>query len=152
MNVAFKFEGYRVLLVHNQDDFWDDVHLRLVGTDCTLFAVNTAKDAFSLIELMPFDIIISDSQLSDASGLNLLQTAVTKSKHAVRIMHHRKADGNIRWHLMLEGADALDQKYLEIYGMLSILSHPSSDNHQWTSQYIGSIFDDLRVENTAKLH
>jgi CheY-like chemotaxis protein len=151
MKVAFKFEGYRVLLVHNQEDFWDDIHLRLVGTDCTLFAVNSAKDAFGLIEIMPFDIIISDSNLSDASGLNFLQTASTTNKHAVGIMHHKKADGHIRWHVMIEEANALDQKYLEIYGMLSILSDPANDRHEWISQYFGGVFNDLQPENTVSL-
>jgi DNA-binding NtrC family response regulator len=152
MSIAFKFEGYRVLLVHNQDGFWDDIHLRLVDTDCSLFAVNSAKDALSLITMMNFDIIISDSQLSDSSGMTLLQSASMTNQDAVKIMHHRKSDDDIRWHLILEGVDALDQKYLEIYGILSILSDPSSDKHERTGHDIGRVFEELRVENSVSLH
>lgn len=151
MNVAFKFEGYRVLLVHNQDDLWDDIHLKLIDTGCTLFAVNSAKDASSLIALMGFDIIISDSNLSDANGMTLLQSANETNRGAVKIMHHRKANDDIRWHLILEGADALDQKYLEIYGMLSILSDQSQGSYERTGQYIGRVFEELRAGSSAVL-
>ncbi len=152
MDVAFKFEGYRILLVHNQDNLWDDIHRRLVDTDCNLFAVNSAKDALSLIALMRFDIIISDSILSDSSGITLLQTVNPTNQKAVKIMRHRKANDAIRWHLILEGADALDQKYLEIYGMLSILSNHSYGAHEQTGHYIGRVFEELRVENSVYLH
>ena len=151
MNVAFKFEGYRVLLVHNQDDLWDDIHLKLIDTDCTLFAVNSSKDALTLIALMRFDIIISDSDLSDSNGMTLLLSANETNRNAVKIMHHRKANDDIRWHLILEGADALDQKYLEIYGMLSILSNQSHGAYERTGQYIGRVFEELRVDSSMVL-
>jgi DNA-binding NtrC family response regulator len=152
MDVAFKFEGYRILLAHNQDDIWDDIHLRLVDTGCNLFAVNSAKDALNLTALMRFDIIISDSVLSDSSGMTLLQSTNTINQNAVKIMHHKKANDAIRWHLILEGADALDQKYLEIYGMLSILSNRSNGTNAKTGHDFGRVFEELRVESSAYLH
>jgi DNA-binding NtrC family response regulator len=149
MSVAFKFEGYRVLLVHNQEGLWDDIHLRLVDTTCSLFAVNSAKDALALMSLTDFDIIIADADLPDASGMGLLQSAEIINTGSVRIMHQKKPDNGHRWHLILEGADALDHKYLEIYGMLSILSDQTPDNYHRTEKYIGSMFEDLQQAGTS---
>lgn len=152
MDVAFKFEGYRVLLVHNQDDLWDDVQLKLLNTDCTLFTVNSAKDALTMTALMTFDIIICDAELSDSSGLSMLQSTNAANRNALKIMHHREANDDIHWHLILEGADAIDQRYLEIYGMLSILSHHPHDSLERTGRTIGRVFEELRVDNTMSLN
>lgn len=152
MDVAFKFEGYRVLLVHNQDDLWDDVQLKLLDTDCSLFVVNSAKDALSMIALMTFDIIICDADLSDSSGLTMLQATNTANRNALKIMHHREANDDIHWHIILEGSDAIDQRYLEIYGMLSILSHQTDGSLESTARTIGRVFEDLRVENPMSLN
>ena len=151
MNVAFKFESYRVLLVHNQDDLWDDIHQRLVDTDCTLFAVNSVKDALSLMSLMCFDIIISDVDLPDSNGMTFLQSTEVSHQGAVKIMHHKKADQGTRWHLILEGADALDHKYLEIYGMLSILSEEFPAENDREEQNTGMFFKELLADNSVVL-
>ena len=68
MEIAYKFKGYRVLLIHGEEPCWDDIHSRIMKTDCDLFAVNSTKDAQRLMQLMEFDIIISAYDRDEATG------------------------------------------------------------------------------------
>ena len=151
MNVAFKFESYRVLIVYNQNDLWDDIHLRLIDTDCTLFAVNSVKDALSLMSIMHFDIIIADADLPDSDGGMFLHSADLAHQDAVKIMHHQKANNGARWHLIVEGSDALDQKHLEIYGMLSILTEEFPAEYEKGGQKTGMVFEATRTGQSMVL-
>ena len=152
MDVAFKFKGYRVLLIHNQDDYWDEIHLKLIDTDCTLFAVNSVKDASSLIALIPFDIIIGDADISDFNGTSLMHSVNMAKPNAVKIIHYGNANDDIRWHLILDGSETLDQKYLEMYGMLSILSDQTQGREEPQRQHIGRMLEERRAEKNVSLH
>lgn len=125
MDIAYKFEGYRVLLVHNEEPIWDVIHSRIMETDCDLFAVNSAKDALTLMQLMDFDIIISAYDRNQTNGRELFQNASGTNRNAIKILQKKQRDSGMDWRLLLSGVDGLSRNSLELESMLAVISNQS---------------------------
>lgn len=125
MDIAYKFEGYRVLLVHNEEPIWDVIHSRIMETDCDLFAVNSAKDALTLMQLMDFDIIISAYDRNQTNGRELFQNVSGTNRNAIKILQKKQRDSGMDWRLLLSGVDGLSRNSLELESMLAVISNQS---------------------------
>jgi hypothetical protein len=123
MEIAYKFEGYRVLLVHDEEPVWDDIHSRIVETDCDLFSVNTAKDALNLMQLMNFDIIISAYDRNEADGRVLFENLSGSNRKAIKIMQRKGRPSGAKWRLLLSSMEGLKKNSLEMESMLAVLSN-----------------------------
>lgn len=123
MDIAYKFEGYRVLLVHNEESIWDDIHARIIETDCDLFAVNSAKDALTLMQLIDFDIIISAYDRNDANGRELFQNVNGPNRNAIKILQKKRRDSGMKWRLLLRGVDGPSRNSLVSESLLAVISH-----------------------------
>ena len=128
VDIAYKFEGYRVLLVHNEEPIWDLIHSRIMETDCDLFAVNSAKDAWALMQLMDFDIIISAYDRNQTNGRKLFQNVSGSNRNAVKILQKKRRDSGTKWRLLLSGVDGLSRNSLELEGMLAVISNQFDGN------------------------
>jgi DNA-binding NtrC family response regulator len=128
VDILYNFNGYRVLLVHNEEPMWDDVHSRIMETDCDLFAVNSAKDAVTLMQLMTFDIIISAYDRDEANGRTLFDHINPSHRNAIKILQKKRRDSGIKWHLLLGGVDGLNRKSLELESMLAVISNRFDGN------------------------
>jgi len=128
VDIAYKFEGYRVLLVHNEEPIWDVIHSRIVETDCDLFAVNSAKDAWTLMQLMAFDIIISAYDRNQANGRELFRNVSGSNRNAIKIVQKKRRDSGMKWRLLLSGGDDLNRDSLELESMLAVISNQSDGN------------------------
>lgn len=125
MDIAYKFEGYRVLLIHNEEPIWDVIHSRIMETDCDLFAVNSAKDALTLMQLMDFDIIISAYDRNQTNGRELFQNVSGTNRNAIKILQKKQRDSGMDWRLLLSGVDGLSRNSLELESMLAVISNQS---------------------------
>lgn len=125
VDIAYKFEGYRVLLVHNEEPIWDVIHSRIMETDCDLFAVNSAKDALTLMQLMDFDIIISAYDRNQTNGRELFQNVSGTNRNAIKILQKKQRDSGMDWRLLLSGVDGLSRNSLELESMLAVISNQS---------------------------
>jgi DNA-binding NtrC family response regulator len=123
VDIAYKFDGYRVLLVHNEDPIWDAIHSRIMKTDCDLFAVNSAKDAWTLMQLMDFDIIISAYDRSQTNGRELFQNVSGSNRNAIKILQKKRRNSGMKWRLLLNGINGLKKNSLEWEGMLAVISN-----------------------------
>lgn len=128
MEIAYKFKGYRVLLVHNDESYWDDIHSRIMKTDCDLFAVNSTKDASRLMQLMEFDIIISAYDRHKANGLDLFRPVNGFNRNAIKILQKERSDGGIKWRLQLRSVDGQIRNSLELESMLAVISGETNGN------------------------
>ncbi len=128
MDIAYKFEGYRVLLVHNEEPIWDVIHSRIMETDCDLFAVNSTKDAWTLMQLMDFDIIISAYDRNQANGRELFQNVSGSNRDAIKIMQKKRRDSGTKWRLLLSGVGGLSRNSLELESMLAVISNRFDGN------------------------
>jgi DNA-binding NtrC family response regulator len=123
VDIEYKFEGYRVLLVHNEEPIWDVIHSRIIQTDCDLFAVNSTKDAWTLMQLMDFDIIISAYDRNEANGRELFQNVSGSNRNAIKILQKKHRDSGTKWRLLLSGVGGLSRNSLEMEGMLAVISN-----------------------------
>jgi hypothetical protein len=123
VNIAYKFEGYRILLIHTEESIWDDIHSRIAETDCDLFAVNSVKDALALVNLMDFDIIISAYDLNEANGRELMQNLKGQNRNAIKFLKKNRRDSGVKWRLLLRGVGGLSRNSLEMESMLAVISH-----------------------------
>ena len=128
VDIAYKFEGYRVLLVHNEEPIWDVIHSRIMETDCDLFAVNSAKDALTLMQLMDFDIIISAYDRNETNGRELFRNVSGSNRKAIRILQKKRRDSGMKWRLLLNGVDGLSRNSLELESMLAVISNRFDGN------------------------
>ena len=128
VDIAYKFEGYRVLLVHNEEPIWDVIHSRIIKTDCDLFAVNSAKDAWTLMQLMAFDIIISAYDRNQTNGRELFQNVSGPNRNALKILQKRRRDSGMKWRLLLSGVNRLNRNSLELESMLAVISNRFDGN------------------------
>ena len=128
VDIAYKFEGYRVLLVHNEEPIWDVIHSRIIKTDCDLFAVNSAKDAWTLMQLMAFDIIISAYDRNQTNGLVLFQNVSGSYRNAIKILQKKRRDSGMKWRLLLSGVNRLNRNSLELESMLAVISNRFDGN------------------------
>ncbi|MFZ0613942.1 MAG: hypothetical protein WAM73_17005 [Desulfobacterales bacterium] len=128
MKIAYKFKGYRVLLVHNDEPFWDDIHSRIMKTDCDLFAVNSTKDASRLMQLMAFDIIISAFDRHEANGRDLFRQANASNRNAIKILQKKRSDCGMKWRLQLSSVDGQIRNSLELESMLAVISGEMDGN------------------------
>jgi CheY-like chemotaxis protein len=128
VNIAYKFEGYRVLLVHNEEPIWDVIHSRIMETDCDLFAVNSAKDALTLMQLMDFDIIISAYDRNETNGREFFQTVIGSNRNAIKILQKKRRDSGMKWRLLLSGVEGLSRNSLELESMLAVISNKFDGN------------------------
>lgn len=128
MDIAYKFAGYRVLLVHNEEPIWDVIHSRIMETDCDLFAVNSAKDAWALMQLMDFDIIISAYDRNQTNGRELFQHVSGSNGNAIKILQKKRRDIGMKWRLLLSGVDGLSRNSLELESMLAVISNRYDGN------------------------
>jgi len=123
VDILYNFNGYRVLLIHNEEPMWDDVHSRIIETDCDLFAVNSAKDAVTLMQLMTFDIIISAYDRDQTNGRGLFDRINPSHRNAIKILQKKRLDSGMKWHLLLSGVDGLSRNSLELESMLAVISN-----------------------------
>jgi DNA-binding NtrC family response regulator len=128
VDIAYKFEGYRVLLVHNEEPIWDAIHSRIMETDCDLFAVNSAKDAWTLMQLMAFDIIISAYDRNQTNGRELFQNVSGPNRNAIKILQKKRRDSGMKWRLLLSGVNGLNRNSLELESMLAVISNRFDGN------------------------
>jgi DNA-binding NtrC family response regulator len=128
VDIAYKFEGYRVLLVHNEEPIWDVIHSRIMETDCDLFAVNSAKDAWTLMQLMDFDIIISAYDRNQTNGRELFQNVSGSNRNAIKILQKKRRDSGMKWRLLLSGVNGLNRNSLELESMLAVISNRFDGN------------------------
>jgi hypothetical protein len=128
VDIAYKFEGYRVLLVHGEEPIWDIIHSRIMDTDCDLFAVNSAKDAWTLMQLMEFDIIISAYDQNQTNGRELFQNVSGSNRNAIKILQKKRRDNGMKWRLLLSGVDGLNRNSLELESMLAVISNQFDGN------------------------
>lgn len=128
MDIAYKFEGYRILLVHNEEPIWDVIHSRIMETDCDLFAVNSAKDALTLMQLMDFDIIISAYDRNQTNGRELFQNLNGSNRNAIKILQKKRRDSGMKWRFLLSGVDGLSKNSLELESILAVISHQFDGN------------------------
>ena len=137
MDIAYKFEGYRVLLVHNEEPIWDVIHSRIMETDCDLFAVNSAKDAWTLMQLMDFDIIISAYDRNQTNGRELFQNVSGSNRNAIKILQKKRRDSGMKWRLLLSGVNSLSRNSLELESMLAVISNQFDGNGCFGQQDAG---------------
>ena len=128
MDIVYKFAGYRVLLVHNEEPIWDVIHSRIMETNCDLFAVNSAKDAWALMQLMDFDIIISAYDRNQTNGRELFQNMSGSNGNAIKILQKKRRDSGMKWRLLLSGVDGLSRNSLELESMLAVISNRFDGN------------------------
>jgi CheY-like chemotaxis protein len=122
VDIAYKFDGYRVLLIHNEEPVWDVIHSRIMETDCDLFAVNSAKDAWTLMQLMDFDIIISAYNRNQTNGRELFRNVSGSNRNAIKILQKKRRDSGMKWRLLVSGVDGLSRNSLELESMLAVIS------------------------------
>ncbi|MFZ0728180.1 MAG: hypothetical protein WAM61_20555 [Desulfobacterales bacterium] len=128
VKIAYKFKGYRVLLVHNDEPFWDDIHSRIMKTDCDLFAVNSTKDASRLMQLMAFDIIISAYDRHEVDGWDLFRHVTGSNRNAIKILQKKRSDCGMKWRLQLSSGDGQIRNSLELESMLAVISGEMEGN------------------------
>jgi len=97
-------------------------------TDCDLFAVNSAKDALTLMQLMDFDIIISAYDRNQTTGRELFQNVSGSNRNAIKILQKKRRDRGMKWRLLLSGVDGLSRNSLELESMLAVISHQFDGN------------------------
>jgi hypothetical protein len=92
-------------------------------TDCDLFAVNSAKDAWALMQLMDFDIIISAYDRNQTNGREIFQNMSGSNRNAIKILQKKRRDSGMKWRLLLSGVDGSSRNSLEWESMLAVISN-----------------------------
>jgi CheY-like chemotaxis protein len=101
---AFMNRSYNVLLVDDEPQILLSLQRTLRGVGLELFTATTAKEALALLKGQPIDAVISDHDMPEMKGLELLQRIRISYPDVIRMLLTGRADVNLAIRALNEGA------------------------------------------------
>lgn len=102
-----------ILVVEDDDDLREVLFEFMVKTGQKVFTAANGKDALHIINSQKIDIVLSDIQMPEMTGVELLEAIISKSGHQPKV-------------LLATGHSPLTQKEAIEKGAVALLNKPYS--------------------------